>query len=219
MSDEHEGGAEDSDALSPPFRPWSASRIPQPGAPPPGIRPSPPSGHALWPTGVPTRSADAIAPGASRRSRRTGPRALEIGLAVLAAATAWFPWFKLPAASLLTLSGSGAERTADAWNVPVRYLWSYRSSQSGPDLGWLILGIAVLILVVSCIADAPARAVTRVLAGLEVIVGVLFLVQTVRLVDSTPFSRFVDLGVTDFAGAGVYLLLAVSVVLVVLPRD
>ena len=119
----------------------------------------------------------------------------------------------------MTLSGSGVERTFNAWDVRARYLWSYRAPQSGPELGWFIVGIAVLIVVLGFVSDGPARVAARLLAGLEVTIAVLFLVQNGRSIDAVPFHNVVDLDVTDFTGVGVYLLLVVSLVLVVLPRD
>lgn len=199
--------------------PASTPAPPSSAAPSPGIRPYPPGAYAIPPAGVAPRRPEPAPSTAIPNSARVGPKALAIALAVVAAVTAWLPWFKLPGASLFTLSGSGRTRTLNAWDVRARYLWSFRSPQSGPELGWIIVGLALLIVVLGFVGDAAARTAGRVLAGLEVAIVALFLVQLNRTVDNTPFHNVVDLGVTDFAGVGVYLLLVVSLVLVVLPRD
>lgn len=137
-------------------------------------------------------------------------------LALLAAGTSWLPWFKSPVASLFNFSGSGFERTLNAWDLPVRVLWSYHSSRGGPSLGWFVLGVAVAILVLGYLG---ARTAARLLGGVEAAMGILYLVQLARIVNDTPSAGSNDLGVTDLAGIGVYLLVIIGFALVVVPRD
>ena len=209
MDDEHGPQSGGADALPP--------RVG--AAPTSGMRPYPSAAYAIPAAGVTPRRPEPPLSNAIPSSRRAGSKGLAIALAVVAAATSWLPWFKVPGAGLFTLSGSGVTRTLNAWDVRARYLWSFRSPQSGPELGWIIVGLALLIVVLGLVGDQSAHTAARVLAGLEVAIVVLFLEQLHRTVDNTPFHNVVDIGVTDFAGIGVYLLLVVSLVLVVLPRD
>lgn len=259
MSDERPGDdGEQGDALPPPFRPWTASGVPQPGAERPqsgdpgegdtsprrGRVPAPPV-PPEYPADAPKATQEFYAPVGGAASAARPPPALRpppstvlppppagtrprmgagrsvLGpiLALLAAGTSWLPWFKTPAAGLFTWSDSRFVRILNAWDVPVRFLWSYHSPRGGPSLGWFILGVAVGILALGFVADAGARGAARLLAGLGALMALLFLVQIARLVDAAPSFGGVDIGVTDFVGLGAYLLLVLSFVLVIVPRD
>jgi hypothetical protein len=137
-------------------------------------------------------------------------------LALLFLGTTWLPWLKSPLASVFNLNGSGFEQTANAWDLPARAIWSYRTPRGGPSLGWVVLALAVLLLVAGL---AQARTAVRVCAALGALVPLLYLLQLGRLVDDTPSFGTADFGVTDLAGIGVYLALVLGVVAAVVPRD
>jgi hypothetical protein len=138
-------------------------------------------------------------------------------LALIAMATSWMPWFKSPTAGMFTVSDSTFVRVLNAWDVPVRFLWSYHSPRGGPSLGWFVLGGALGILALGFVADA--RTAARVLAAVEALMAILFLVQVARIIEDSPTVGAIDIGVTDLAGLGAYVLLVVSLVLLIVPRD
>jgi hypothetical protein len=146
-------------------------------------------------------------------------RLVVIGVALLAAATSWLPWFKTYAAGMFTVTGSGAKQTLNAWDIPVRFIWSYRSPRGGPSLGWFVLGAALGVVLLAFFADQGARTLSRLLAAAGGVMAIMFLVQIARIVDRTPTFGVIDVGITDFAGIGVYLALVLSFVLVILPRE
>jgi len=108
-------------------------------------------------------------------------------------------------------------RVLNAWDVPARFVWSYHSPRSGPSLGWLVLGLGVAILALGFVGNA--RTAARVLAAVEALLVIMFLVQIGRIVDDTPTFGPADIGITDLVGLGAYVLLIVSMVLLVVPRD
>jgi hypothetical protein len=136
-------------------------------------------------------------------------------LALLAVGTSWLPWLKSPVAGLFDLSGSGLERTVNAWDLPARAVWSYHAPRGGPSLGWLIVGIALGVVVLVVLG---ARTAARWLGAVEAVLAVMFLVQLTRIVEDSPSIGSTDIGVTDLAGIGVYLLLVIGFALVLVPR-
>ncbi len=137
-------------------------------------------------------------------------------LALLIAGTTWLPWLKSPLASVFNFNGSGFERTSNAWDLPARVIWSYRTPRGGPSLGWVVLGLAVALLVASL---AQVDIAARIIAALLALVAILYLVQLGRLVNDTPSFGNADFGVTDLAGIGVYVLVVLGLVAAIVRRD
>jgi hypothetical protein len=248
MSDRQPG---EGDELPPPYRPWQASGVAQPGADRPSSAPEPTRRGRVAPPPVPpaypvcepapaqwyapddarsvrspTSPGTALPAARPASTRPVPPRRYRGGavdrsvftplLALLILGTTWLPWLKSPLASVFNLNGSGFERTANAWDLPARAIWSYRTPRGGPSLGWVVLGLAVALLVTGL---AQARTAARLLAALEALVAVLYLVQLGRLVNDTPSFGNADFGVTDLAGLGVYLLVALGLVAAIVRRD
>ena len=196
---------------------------PEASAPPPaqwyaptdarsGVRPPPP-GSVLPPTARPASSPAPVRPYRGGAVDRSGLTPI---LALLVLGTTWLPWLKSPLASLFNLNGSGFETTANAWDLPARAIWSYRTPRGGPSLGWVVLTLAVLLLVAGL---AQARTAARVCAALGALVPLLYLLQLGRLVSDSPAFGNADFGVTDLAGIGVYLALLLGIVAAVVRRD
>ena len=177
---------------------------------------APPRAGTVLPVARPA-SARPAPPSPARTG--AGRRLLVAGVALLAGATSWLPWFKTYAAGMVTMSGSGPRQALSAWDIPVRFIWSYLTPRGGPSLGWFVLGAALAIVALVLVADGGARTISRLLAAAEGVMAIMFLVQIARIVDRTPTFGVVDVGVTDFAGIGVYSALVLSFVLLILPRD
>jgi hypothetical protein len=140
-----------------------------------------------------------------------------VGLAFLAAVTAWLPWLRSPRTSMFELTGgTGIAPVLNAWDLPARSLWSDRGSAGGIELGWFVVGFAVL-MVVACVRGASVGTV-RSLAGLEAAVALLFVFQTYRRVDAVPGAVAAHVGTLDFLGVGPLALLVLAIGLVLVPR-
>jgi hypothetical protein len=146
---------------------------------------------------------------------RVGRDRLIIGSAVLAALAGWMPWIRTPSSSFLSISsGAGFLQVVDTWDVPARYLWSYGGVAGGIELGWIVVGLAVLA-VVGCLRDW-SRGTLRTFAGLEAATALLFMGQTFRYVHSSPGRA--PFGALDYLGFGPFVLLIASFGLSLVPR-
>ncbi|MGZ6884727.1 MAG: hypothetical protein ACXVJ7_04890 [Acidimicrobiia bacterium] len=183
--------------------------------------PRPAAGRIAGVAAVPRARADALdaAPGAPARWQRP---AVVTSLGAVAAATTWLPWFKLPAAGMFELSGSGPTRSLSAWKVPAAYLWSYRSGDPGDlKLGWVVLVLVVGMVALAWRRAGGASAVSRALGGMSALAAALFVIQTIRSVDAATTVRVngVALDWSDVTGLGVYALLVVSIAAMLVPGD
>lgn len=222
-TDDAEDAEDPKESLPPPgqpFRPWRGSGTHQPGADRPrSAVPAPrpvPQPDLTAPRYVPTPAVPRP-PRAGSIDGGPAQMGLVLALVGVAAATAWMPWAKLPATGAFEFSGRGLHQTANAWDAPARYLWSFRSGNTnGLELGWFVVGLAVL-MAVACFRS-PGTGTVRVLAALETGVAALFIVQTIRLDNALPSPTFAETSFVDFTGIGVYVLLVVSLAIVVVAR-
>jgi hypothetical protein len=201
-----------SPSAAPPVPPQPASAAPGPQWYAPVHRPVVPPASPVQPA-----SGSRTVGATLRRDRYV------VGLAIVSALSAWLPWFKSPGASMFeTGGGSGlfATATVNAWDLPAKYLWatSRGFSNGGIELGWLVVGLPVL-MIVACIRGWSSGAI-RGLAGVQAGVAVLFMAQTYRIIHDTtgPVRIAVSYGTTDLLGLGSYVLLALSLALLLAPR-
>ena len=64
--------------------------------------------------------------------------------ALVAAGSTLLPWFRVPDGGIFTLSGPSG---VSAWRPPITALWPFEAHRAGIKLGWLILGLAVVLVV------------------------------------------------------------------------
>lgn len=229
----------DGEELEPPprFRPWRGSGVPHPGA----ARPQGPSVTGVSPDAVPSppptvRPRSDLLPQGSRAAHEEGmtrsgrwmpgaraplatPRPRPVLPTVLAAvivAGCWLPWLKSSVAGFLDLSGTRFHLTSDLWDLPVTYLWSFRSADpSDLDLGWIVVALGIAAIGLGWIG---ASRVVRGIGAVVALITVLFWVQVVRAVDDMS-ARVPGASVPDFVGIGGVVVFAAAVALTLVPGD
>jgi hypothetical protein len=111
-------------------------------------------------------------------------KASALGGALLVALASLLPW----------LRGGGA--SSNSFDVPVQFLFDYKTASDGIKLGWLLLIVAAAIIVV-VVKGADPR-ITRGAGIVAIAVAALYVVQLQRLVSSADGASL-----TDFVGVGV----------------
>jgi len=125
-------------------------------------------------------------------------KASSVGGALLLVLSSVLPWLR-----------GGA--SGNAFDVPIKFLFDYKSGNGGIKVGWLLIACSIVI-VVAVIKDADER-IARGAGIAAVAIAGLYAIQLQRLVSAAPGASL-----TDLIGFGVLLTAAGGILVIVAPK-